>query len=67
MLNEVKEEVLIDDPSIEYLDLLDDETLPQNSDAVLILGQYQAALKQFKSKYYKRDGYTQRWYTKEKP
>lgn len=48
-------EVLASDASVEYLDLLDEETLPQNSDAVLILGQYGAAMHQFKEKHYRRD------------
>ncbi len=63
-LNEVKikminrilaqiKEALSTDPSVEYLDLLDDgKVLPQNSDAVLILGQYSAAMEQFKAKHY---------------
>lgn len=41
------------DPSIEFLELLDEEQLPLNSDAVLILGQYRAAMKQFKEKHYR--------------
>lgn len=44
-------DVLASDASVEYLDLLDEETLPQNSDAVLILGQYDAAMDQFKEKH----------------
>ncbi|TKI54819.1 hypothetical protein E8L90_04830 [Brevibacillus antibioticus] len=68
VLTEIKE-VLKYDPTIEFLDLLDDETLPQNGEAVLILGQYQAAMKQFRSKYYgwnSRDAQT-RWRTQERP
>ena len=77
-LNEVKikminrillqvKEALSTDASVEYLDLLDEETLPQNSDAVLILGQYVAAMQQFKEKHYGYDtmsGRTQ-WFTQE--
>ncbi|MFB0832058.1 hypothetical protein ACEU2D_21000 [Brevibacillus laterosporus] len=68
VLTEIKE-VLKNDPTIEFLDLLDDDTLPQNGDAVLILGQYQAAMKQFRLKYYgwvSRDG-EHRWRTQERP
>jgi hypothetical protein len=36
--------------SIEYLDLLDEDDLPQNSDIVLMLSQYDAALDQFFAK-----------------
>lgn len=35
-----------------YLDLLDEDDLPQNSDVVLILGQAAAAMASFKHKYY---------------
>ena len=36
-----------------YLDLLDEDELPQNSDVVLILGQTVAAMNTFKEKYYR--------------
>jgi hypothetical protein len=77
-LNEVKikminrilvqiKEVLSTDASVEYLDLLDEEALPQNSDAVLILGQYSAAMAQFKAKHYGYDKglFEHRWFTQE--
>ncbi|MDQ0050314.1 hypothetical protein J2T18_004642 [Paenibacillus polymyxa] len=51
LLSDIKE-ILSSDPSTEYLDILDDESLPQNSDAVLILGQFRAAMNQFRGKYY---------------
>ena len=35
-----------------YLDLLDEDDLPQNSDVVLILGQTVAAMGTFKERYY---------------
>jgi hypothetical protein len=62
-------EALGDDPSVEFLEMLDEESLPQNSDAVLILGQWQAAMNQFQQRYY---GYSNvdhmnRWFTKEDP
>ena len=41
-----------DEPENRYLDLLDDETLPQYSDAILILSQYEGALSGFRSRYY---------------
>lgn len=78
LLNEVKikminrvlkqiKEALETDASIEYLDLLDEETLAQNSDALLILGQYNAAMGQFKEKHHKQDAvsYKRRWFTQE--
>jgi hypothetical protein len=60
-------EVLSSDESVEYLDLLDAENLAQNSDAVLILGQYGAAIQQSKEKYYRRTSvtHTYHWFTQE--
>ncbi len=57
------------DPSTEYLELLAEQTLPQNSDAVLILGQYRAAMDQFEAKHYGYDKakHVERWFTKENP
>lgn len=54
----------------EYLDMLDEANMPQNSDAVLILGQYQAAMGLFRDKHYGRvvgGSYDQRWITRENP
>ena len=56
--------VLDDEPEAKYLDLLDDEQLPQNSDAVLVMVQHETALKAFKKRYNKHFsslGYT--WVT----
>lgn len=52
-----------DEPQHKYLDLLDDESLPQYSDAILILSQYEGALKGFKERYYGYDSdyYEDRW------
>lgn len=36
-----------------YLDLLDDDDLPQNSDVVLVLGQCVAAMEAFRKKYFR--------------
>ncbi|URJ39958.1 hypothetical protein [Paenibacillus polymyxa] len=66
LLSDIKE-ILSSDPSTEYLDILDDESLPQNSDAVLILGQFRAAMNQFRGKYYGYYGGTHRWLTVENP
>jgi hypothetical protein len=47
--------LLADEPTLEFLELLDEETLPSNSDAVLLISQFVKALEQFKSKYYTKD------------
>ena len=44
--------VLKEEPEAKYLDLLDDEQLPQNSDAVLVMVQHERALAAFKERYY---------------
>lgn len=59
--------VIENDPSHDFVDTLDEDTLPQNSDAVLILSQWKAALAQFHSKHYGFDGTTNRWFTQEQP
>jgi hypothetical protein len=41
-----------DEPEGRYLDLLDDEALPQYSDAILILSQYEGSLSGFRSRYH---------------
>ncbi|MFE3408688.1 hypothetical protein ACFXMT_10200 [Streptomyces mirabilis] len=57
--------VLGDDPSRDFLEELDEDTLPQNSDVVLLLSQWQAALGQFKRRHYGQDRITfeERWFT----
>ncbi|WP_139134574.1 hypothetical protein [Streptomyces sp. TP-A0874] len=62
-------EVLGDDPSRDFLEKLDEDTLPQNSDVVLLLSQWQAALGQFKKLHYGNDPttYESRWFTVEYP
>ena len=67
VLEQLKD-ILSNEPTLEFLDLLDDETLPSNSDSILILGQFMAAMKQFHSKYWQREaGIGYRWSTKENP
>jgi hypothetical protein len=39
-------------PDHKYLDLLDDEALPQYGDAILVLSQYDGALRAFRSRHY---------------
>jgi hypothetical protein len=65
-LEEMKK-ILASDPTAAYLDLLDEATVPQNSDAVLILGQFRAAMNQYKEKHYGFDGHRNRWFTQENP
>lgn len=47
--------ILKNEPTTEFLEILDDETLPTNSDAVYLMVQFKSAMDQYKSKYYTRD------------
>jgi len=50
LLSEAKE-IMSSDPIVEYVTALDEETLPTNSDAVLILGQFLQAAYQFRARH----------------
>lgn len=68
ILRQIKE-LLRDQPTAEFIDLLDEETLPSNSDSVLVLSQYRSAMNQFHSRYYRRDlsDTSSRWHTDDEP
>lgn len=55
--------VLEEELSLQFLDLFDEDNIPQNSDVVLMLSQYVAAMDQFESTYYGFDGLESRWFT----
>ena len=78
MVNRVLEplkEFCKQDQSYKFLDTLNEDELPTYSDVVLIISQYETALKYFKNKYYSRDKYKRdvygnliiRWMTQEYP
>ncbi|MFG1954876.1 hypothetical protein [Micromonospora sp. NPDC048830] len=72
MLNRLLSElskVIEKDPSHAFVDMLDEETLPQNSDAVLVLSQWHAALQQYKRRHHRYDSSIRkdRWFTVENP
>lgn len=58
-------EVLGDEPSAAFLDVLDEDDVPQNSDVALCLSQYGAALKQFRARYHRWTGMQHAWMTEE--
>lgn len=71
-LNRVLEpikELLKNQPTYLFLDVLDETALPSNSDVVIILSQYLTAMKKFEDKYYRIDPsrHKHRWDTKEDP
>lgn len=58
--------VLEGQPDAKYLEALDDDDLPQVSDAVLVMVQFKSALDSFKNKHYKHvSGYGHQWITAE--
>ena len=54
--------VLSDEESIEFLDMLDEDDVPQASDVTLILSQYVAAMNAFHGKHYGWDGSNHTWF-----
>lgn len=62
-------ELLNSEPTISFLDLLDEDTIPSYSDSILIIAQFQAAMSQFKRTYNgKTTQYgSHKWFTKENP
>ncbi len=56
--------VLKDEESIDFLDTLDEDNVPQTSDVTLMLSQYVAAMSGFKNRYYGWDGHEHIWFAK---
>lgn len=72
MINRILEQIkqlLSGEPTTQFLELLDDQILPTNSDAVLVLAKFQAAMGYFLRKYYGDDEsiFSSRWFTTENP
>lgn len=68
VLTPVKD-ILKNQPTAIFLDILEESSLPTNSDVVIILSQYLSAMKKFEERYFKKDPVrlTKRWDTKEDP
>jgi hypothetical protein len=58
-------DIVKNESSAAYLDILAEDGYPQNSDAVLILGQYRAALNSFRDRHLKTIDYSKTWVTRE--
>lgn len=78
MVNRILEplkELCKQEQSHKFLDTLNEDEMPTYSDVVLIISQYETAIKEFRSKYYIRDKYQRdtygdmiaRWMTQEYP
>ncbi len=67
-LADVKQ-LLPTDPALSHLDVFSEDELPQYSDLILVLGQFQAALVRFQKKFnrYDSDRAATRWITQEDP
>jgi len=52
VLTKVKD-ILKNEPTSDFLDILDNDTLPTNSDAILIIGQFKASMDRFENKYHR--------------
>jgi len=50
LLKDLKE-FLKNEPTFQYLDLLDEAMIPKNSDALVLLGQFSSAMKRYHDKY----------------
>lgn len=67
-------QILEHEESYKFLDTLQEDDMPTNSDTVLIISQFETAILEFKKHYYKKDEYkssymnpVHRWITKEYP
>lgn len=58
-------DIMKSEPTNEFLDLLDDDSLPSNSDSILIIGQFQAAMSRFRAKYCRREFGKDVWSTQD--
>lgn len=58
-------ETLAGEDSLAFLDMLDQDNVPQYSDVVLTLSQYAAAMKAFREAYYGWDGSEDTWFVKQ--
>ena len=57
-------DVLQDEEAFKFLDLIDEDDVPQQSDVVLMLSQYVAAMASFHGKYHGWNGREHDWFLK---
>jgi DNA repair exonuclease SbcCD ATPase subunit len=53
--------LLKEEPSAPFLDTLESDLVPQNADAVLVLGQFKAALRQYRERHAEYDEISESW------
>lgn len=57
-------ELLSDTPNVKYLELLDEDDVPQFGDAILTLAQFEGAFSTFHSRHFGWDGNTHDWFVR---
>lgn len=62
ILKDIKD-ILAKEPTAAYMDILDEEMLPSNSDVVLTMSQYRSALENYRKKYRQYHNYEHFWHT----
>ncbi len=62
ILKDIKD-ILKKEPTASYMDILDEEMLPSNSDVVLTMSQYRSALENYRKKYRRYHNYENVWHT----
>lgn len=62
ILKDIKN-ILQNEPTASYMDFLDEEMLPSNSDVVLTMSQYRSALENYRKKYRRYHDYDNFWHT----
>lgn len=62
ILKDIKN-ILKYEPTAAYMDILDEEMLPSNSDVVLTMSQYRSALENYRKKYRRSHNYDIFWHT----
>ncbi len=62
VLSQIKN-LLTTEPTSQFLDVLDNDNLPSNSDAILVIGQFKASMNRF----YDKNASGSKWKTQERP
>lgn len=62
ILKDIKE-ILANEPTASYMDILDEEMLPSNSDVVLTMSQYRSTMENYRKKYRLFHDYHFHWHT----
>lgn len=62
ILKDIKN-ILQNEPTASYMNILDEEMLPSNSDVVFTMSQYRSALENYRKKYRRYHNYDNFWHT----